>query len=81
MEELLQELILKVYNLNKTTKHHLFLDFSGHVNSITIYYYKDGYSEDKHIAYYELVYLDKETTETEMKKLLNKLDELEKGDE
>ena len=81
MEELLQKLILKVYQLNKTTKHHLFLEYSGHVDLITIYYYKNGWSEDKTIMYFGNVYLDKETEEREIKELFNKLDELEKGDE
>lgn len=81
MEALLQELILKVYNLNKTTKHHLFLDFSGHIDSITIYYYKNGWSEDKTIIYLGNVYLDRETAEIGIKELLKKLDELGKGDE
>ena len=81
MEDLLQELILKVYRLNKTTKHHLFLNYSGHVDLIDVYYYKDGWTEEKNSTYFVPISLDRETAEAEIKELLKKLDELKEGDE
>lgn len=52
MEELLQKVIAKVYQLNKNTKHDFFFNFSGHINRLDIDCYKDGWNEK---MYYETV--------------------------
>lgn len=43
MEELLQKVIVKIYQLNKNTKHDFFFNFSGHTNTFSINYCKDGF--------------------------------------
>lgn len=81
MEELLQKLIAKVYELNKTTRHDLFLDFSGHTNQISIYCYENGWGSEKELIYVgpSALYLDNEkTAKKEIENLLQELDKLEK---
>lgn len=78
MEELLQKLIAKVYELNNTTKHHFFLDFSGHVNAVSVYYYKDGWNIEKECVYFQpmSLYLDNENSaKNDIENLLQELDE------
>lgn len=45
MEELIQEIILKAYKISTETKADVFVDYSGHVNSICIYLYKNGWQQ------------------------------------
>ena len=78
MEELLQKLILKVYQINKNTKHDVFLNFSGHVNTFDVYYRKNGWSEDNKVIY--LAISDKLTCDN-ISRVINKLEKLEKGEE
>lgn len=77
MEDLLLEVLKKVYQINKTTKHDLMLDFSGHVNALNIHFYKDGWSDEKHATYLETVYLNDSTAEDELKNILKSLETLE----
>lgn len=46
MEELIQKIILKAYEISTKSKTDVFVDYSGHVNTICIYYYKNGWQED-----------------------------------
>lgn len=46
MEELIQKITLKAYKISTKTKADVFVDYSGHVNSICIYFYKNGWQED-----------------------------------
>lgn len=77
MEELLQKLIAKVYEINENTEHSVFLDFSGHVNSILVHYYENGYSEEKNSIYFNTIYLETANAKTEINNLLKKLELLE----
>lgn len=77
MEELLQKLILKVYQINKNTKHDVFLNFSGHVNTFNVNYHKNGWSEDSKAIY--LALSDNLTCEN-IERVINELDKLEKGE-
>ena len=43
MEELLQKVIAKVYQLNQKMKHDFFFNFSGHTNAFSIDYCKNGF--------------------------------------
>lgn len=78
MEELLQKLILKVYQINKNTKHDVFLSFSGHVNTFDVNYHKNGWSEDNKAI--NLALSDKLTCEN-VTRVINELEKLEKGEE
>lgn len=77
MEELLQKVILKVYQLNKDTKHDVFLHFYGHVNAIEILYYENGFKGNRNNTTY-ITDCTTKLTENNLKKALEKLEELEK---
>lgn len=47
-KELLLELMELIYNLQKSTPHDWHLSFSGHVKSVSVYYYKNGYHSIKY---------------------------------
>lgn len=76
MEELLQKVIAKVYQLNKNTKHDFFFNFSGHINRLDIDYYKDGWNENKNLE--SIMKFTTELTEENLEKVLKKLEEIEK---
>lgn len=77
MEELLQKVIAKVYQLNKNTKHDFFFNFSGHINRLDIDCYKDGWNENKNLE--SIMKFTTELTEENLEKVLKKLEEIEKG--
>lgn len=77
MEELLQKLILKVYQINKNTKHDVFLNFSGHVNTFDVNYHKNGWSEDNEAINLALC---NDLTCKNISRVINELEKLEKGE-
>lgn len=76
MEELLQKVITKVYQLNKNTKHDFFFDFSGHANTFSIDYRKDGFRANEKSIY--IIDVCTRITEENLKKALERLEEIEK---
>lgn len=76
MEELLQKVIVKIYQLNKNTKHDFFFNFSGHINGLDIDCYKDGWNENKNPE--SIMRFTTELTEENLEKVLKKLEEIEK---
>ena len=76
MEELLQKVITKVYQLNRKMEHDFFFDFSGHTNTIDIYYYKGGWSEKKELIH--IMEITTTLTENNLEKALEKLEKIEK---
>lgn len=78
MEELLQKLILKVYQINKNTKHDVFLSFSGHVNTFDVNYHKNGWCENNKPI---ILALDEKLTCENVTRVINELEKLEKGDD
>lgn len=76
MEDLLQKVIAKVYQLNKNTKHNFFFNFAGHINRLDIDYYKDGWNENKNLE--SIMKFTTELTEENLKKALERLEEIEK---
>lgn len=76
MEELLQKVITKVYQLNKNTRHDFFFNFAGHINRLDIDYYKDGWNENKNLE--SIMKFTTELTEENLEKVLKKLEEIEK---
>lgn len=76
MEELLQKVITKVYQLNQKTEHDIFFSFSGHTNTFDIFYYKNGWAENKNLT--RLAETTITMTENNLKKALERLEEIEK---
>lgn len=76
MEELLQKVIVKIYQLNKNTKHDFFFNFSGHINRLDIDCYKDGWNEKNNPE--RIMEFTTELTEENLEKVLKKLEEIEK---
>ena len=77
MEELLQKIILKAYEVNKNTKHTIFVCFYGHVNQIEIYIYLNGWKPNKKIDINLGTYLDEKNANIELQGILEKLEKLE----
>lgn len=82
MEDLIQKIMLRAYQITKKGKYQIFIHYSGHINSLTVFYYNDGlwndtayYSSNKRHKIIE-VYLDGEYAEKGMIKALEKLDEM-----
>lgn len=47
MEELIQKIMLKAYQLSTQTKADVFIDYQAHVNHLNITYYIDGWRADR----------------------------------
>ena len=76
MEELLQKVIVKIYQLNKNTKHDFFFNFLGHINKVEIFYYENGWKENEDNI--PIMKFTTELTEENLEKVLKKLEEIEK---
>lgn len=77
MEDLLQKVITKVYQLNKNTRHDFFFNFSGHTNTFSIDYCKNGFRANEKTTY--IIDLCTKLTEKNLKKALEQLEQIEKG--
>lgn len=78
MEELLQKIIIKAYEVNKNTKHSVFLNFSGHVNLLSVNYHKNGWKASSDPDYRKEVYLNEKYADIELEQILNDIEKLEK---
>ncbi len=76
MEDLLQKVITKVYQLNQKMKHDFFFNYLGHINKLDIFYYKDGWNENKNPEL--IMKFTTKLTEENLEKVLKKLEEIEK---
>ena len=70
MEDLLQKVITKVYQLNKNTRHDFFFNFSGHTNTFSIDYCKNGFGVNEKSIY--IIDVCTRMTEENLKKALKK---------
>ena len=77
MEELLQKIMLKAYEINKNTKHTIFVNFVGHVEWLEVQVHLNGWEENKGKDIELTAHLDKENANVELQKILKKLEELE----
>ena len=77
MEELIQKIILKAYEVNKNTEHTVFVDFMGYVNCFQIYVYLNGWKENSNPDIKIETYLDEKFAIENLQYMLNKLEELE----
>lgn len=76
MEELLQKVIVKIYQLNQKMKHDFFFNFEGHTNTFSIDYCKNGFRANEKTTY--IIDLCTKLTEKNLKKALERLEEIEK---
>ncbi len=77
MEELLQKIILKAYEVNENTEHTVFVSFSGHVKWIEINIYLNGWKKNKEKDIELIAYLYEDKAIEQLKNILKKLEELE----
>ena len=47
-DDLILEITALAMKANRVTNHDFFIDFSGHVNSINVYYIENGWVKDAH---------------------------------
>lgn len=79
MKELLQKIILKVYEINEETKHTVFLDFSGHVDKLQIRIYEKGWKDEEDATLNKEAYLDESTSKEQLKEILKELEKIERN--
>lgn len=77
MEELLQKIILKAYEVNKNTEHTVFVDFMEHVNWFQVCVHLNGWKENSNPDIKIETYLDEKFAIENLQYMLNKLEELE----
>lgn len=71
MDNILFELIELLISINDNTEHHVFFDYSGHVDLFTIRLYKGGWNEDVYCSEIYRFYLDKDDWKDEVEKIYN----------
>lgn len=79
MEELLQKIILKAYEVNENTKHDVFIRFSGHVKQIELSIFLNGWRDDYPDIKFETYFYNESLATEILKNMLKKLEELEKN--
>lgn len=75
MKELLQKIILKVYEITINTKHDAFVKYWGHVNSIEVSIIRDGWKPNKDNSFSKDICLDRENAKEELEIVLKILEE------
>ena len=77
MEELLQKIMLKAYEINKNREHTVFYSFSGHVNWFEIMISLKGWEENNDFDIMLTAKLNEKTAVEQLEDILKKLEELE----
>lgn len=77
MEELLQKIILKAYEVNENTKHDVFVRFAGHVKQIELSIFLNGWRDDYPDIKFETYFYNESSATEILKNMLKKLEELE----
>lgn len=81
MEDLIKEIIVKAYQISTKTKADVFVNFSGHVNNLKIFFYKNGWNENIEWDFNIDIYLDIEKdAKTKLQLVLKELEKLERGE-
>lgn len=78
MENILEKIMLKAYKINKETKHKIFINFSGHVNSLNVRIYINGWGANKEPNIDEDIYLDENNVIKKLEEILREFEKLEK---
>ena len=79
MEELLQKIISKAYEVDKNTKHTIFVNFMGHVKWLEVQVHLNGWKENQSKDIELTAHLDEKEAISELQNILDKLEELEKN--
>lgn len=77
MEELLQKIMIKAYEISNTTKHDVLVNYSGHVNVLDIYYYENGWTKEKELTSIARISLEEKYAKGKLQFILNELEKLE----
>ena len=77
IKELLQKIIVKAYEVNENTNHTIFVRFSGQVNWLTVQIFLNGWKEDADEDIGYTISLRRDNIVEQLKKALEKLEELE----
>lgn len=83
MEDLIQKISLRAYQITQKGKYQIFYKYSPHVNNLEVYYYNDGLwnknlsdcQENKENRILD-VYLSRDNAEKELVEGLEKLDKI-----
>jgi len=71
--EYLVKIMGLVYDVHTQTKHHVFVEFSGHVDNVQVRYYLNGWDKNKEFDYNQDLYLDNEEG---LRKIIKQLKQL-----
>lgn len=77
MEELLQKIMLKAYEINNNTEHTVFVNFMGHVNWFQINIHLNGWKKNLSPDIKIETYLEEKMAIENLQYMLIKLEELE----
>ena len=77
MGELIKEIMIKACEVNKDTKHTVFITFMGHVEWFNVQIYLNGWKENEEPDINKEIYLDKKYAISDLKFILKELEELE----
>lgn len=81
MEELIKEIMSKAYQISTKTKADVFVSYSGHVNSVCVYLYKNGWRESLEWDFrLDFVLEPQKDTIAKLQLVLKELEEIEKGE-
>ena len=70
---LINELLQLCIEKNETTEHDVFFEFSGHINTVRFYYYKNGFNKSEISISSKFIKMD---DEKELKKAIQEVKEL-----
>lgn len=74
----LHEILDLVLDLNEQEKTHVFFDFAGHVEGLTVRVYKEGWRYDNEPDLYETIYVDTASSQ-EVEKLIEEVTNFKEG--
>ena len=77
IKELLQKIIVKAYEVNENTNHTVFVRFSGHVSWLEVRIFLNGWKENTHEDINYTISLRRYNILEQLKKALEKLEEME----
>lgn len=78
-KELILKIIQKALETNSRQKNTVFINYYGHVNSISIQIHTNGWKENEHPDYSKNIYLDNrpyKQSKEELQEILDKLDKI-----
>ena len=81
MEHLIKEIMAKAIEITMNTETDIFIDYSGHVNTLYVFYYKNGWKSGIEEDFDMKINLNfKTSAEQSLKIILEELKKLEEGE-